>query len=226
MKQSTQTKDYAPEPIEGYFKIQQLDKDRNVIDTYEDHNKIMIDSKKVMRNAMKGMVTTTEPVIAQNIHINTFVLGTQGHDGNLLLPKTFQYDRSDLFSIEATNGKVYPITFDVNGTIIDEGYDQDLPNAKIEDSKVTIKDISEINNEAIEYTFEIPVENANDAGAAIAYTEAAMYTNQNQIIPGIGGTPGNPINVVDYGDLFAMRTFPAKIKDATTSFLITWRIIF
>ena len=221
-----QVNDKTRKPIEGYFILKQFDKNGNLIDTYEDNNKIMVDSKKVMRDAMRGLVANPEPTVQPNIHINTFVLGTQGHQDNLLVPKNFTYDEPDLFCVQALNGKAYPITFDSTGNIIDEGYDEDLPGSRVEASSVTINNASEVDNEAIEYIFKIPITNANDNGQPIAYTEAALYTNLNQIIPNLGANPGDPLTITDYGDLFAMRTFAAKIKDNATSFEITWRIIF
>jgi hypothetical protein len=219
--------DHTKKPIEGYFKIEQFDKSGNLLDSWESSNLIMIDSKKVMRNAMRGLLANPEPAINTNIHINTFVLGTDGHQNdNLLAPKNFQNDRTDLFCVENQNGKAYPITFGANGNIIDEGYDEDLPNSRNEASTVTINNLSDSGNEIIEYIFEIPSANANDSGNPIAYTEAALYTNLNQVIPNIGSNPGDPLVIQDYGDIFAMRTFPAKIKDSTTSFKISWRIIF
>ena len=220
-------KDITKKPIEGYFKIEQFDKNGKLLDTWESSNLIMLDSKKVMRNAMRGLLASPEPVINTNIHINTLVLGTAGHQqDNLLAPKNFQNDRTDLFCVEQQNGKAYPITFGAQGNIIDEGYDEDLPNSRTEASSLTINNLSDSGNEIIEYVFEIPSGNANDSGNPIAYTEAALYTNLNQVIPNLGTNPGDSLEVHDYGDIFAMRTFPAKIKDASTSFKITWQIIF
>jgi len=220
-------KDTTKKPIEGYFKIEQFDKDGKLIDSWESSNLIMLDSKKVMRNAMRGLLANPEPIVNTNIHINTLVLGTAGHQNdNLLAPKNFQNDRSDLFCVELQNGKAYPITFSAQGNILDEGYDEDLPNSRLESSTLTINNLSDSGNEIIEYVFEIPNANANDSGNPIAYTEAALHTNLNQIIPDLGVNPGDPLTITDYGDIFAMRTFPAKIKDYATSFKITWQIIF
>jgi len=227
-------KDIVKKP-KGYFKIEQF-KNGELIDTFEDNNMIMIDSKGAMRDSIQGIQKgTVNGDINTNgpIFINTFILGTQGHEiGNILEPKSFTYNRNDLFSIE-NNGQVYPITFEPTilpsapgDNITDEGYDPNLTGSRTENSNVTVTSSDELENKVITYIFEIPEGNANDGGSVIAYTEAALYTNILQDIPGLGSTPGSSLTVNDYGSIFAMRTFPAKIKDTNSSLKITWRIIF
>ena len=223
---------YFKNPIEGYFKIEQFDKYGNLIDSFEDKNMIMQSSKTIMRDAMRGE-SYTHPNLASypsQLHINTLVLGTEGHSGdNLLSPKTFDYTKTDLFSVESANGKTYPITFNPtlsSNIVLDEGYDGDLPNSRATTTEVTITKGSDSDNRYIEYTFIIPIDNANDGGGAIAYTEAALYANLNQNIPGLSNNPGDSLVINNQGTIFAMRTFPAKIKDTETSLRIIWRIIF
>jgi hypothetical protein len=229
--------DQTVKPIEGYFILEQFDKDGNLIDKFEDKNMIMLNSKITMRDGMQGMETGSidgDPSTRGYPFINTFVLGTEGHNpGNILEPRNFTYQRDHLFSVDNTNGKTYPITFDplaaqgVPGSnIIDEGYDPDLPGSKNDDSTVSIFSSTETENEAITYIFYIPVGNANDSGQAIAYTEAALYSNVGQDIPQLGLNPGDPLIINNYGTIFAMRTFPGKIKDVTSSLRITWKIVF
>jgi len=50
----------------------------------------------------------------------------------------------------------------------------------------------------------VPVENANETGV-VAYTEAALYSNE---------------------EMFSMKTFPARVKENTVKFIITWSIMF
>jgi hypothetical protein len=76
---------------------------------------------------------------------------------------------------------------------------------------------SSIENETIVYEFLIYEDSANNNGNPIAYTEAAFYSNVDQNLG---------ITDPEYGKIFSMRTFPAKIKDASTQLKITWRIIF
>jgi hypothetical protein len=205
--------DKTDNTVEGYFSIEVIKKDTGeVIDKWEESNKIMLDSKKVMRDAMMGQLGSD----GKPLRMNTFALGTRGHDTNVLVPKLFDYTMSDLFSV-SESAPIYPITFDENGDIIDEGYDPNLPNSRFVDSTVTVISETGSDTETIVFTFLIPEENANENNGPIIYSDAALYTNQNQ---DISGTP------IDYGSIFAMRTFPGKIKDPTTYFRITWRIIF
>ena len=204
-------KEKYTKPIEGIFKIEQIDENGNVIDVYESSNKIMRNSKLSMAEAMSG---TTMP--GGSIFINTLVLGTEGHGDNLLSPKNIDYTLNDLYSVQE-NKPAYPISFDAYGNIIDEGYDPNLPGTHPEQTEVRIYREHSIDNETIVYELLIPKENANNAGGPIAYTEAALYTTFNQNL--------DPLNL-HYGTIFAMRTFPAKIKDNTTELKITWRIIF
>jgi hypothetical protein len=205
--------DTYSKPIEGYFTIEVIDKNTNeVIDKYEFSNKIMRDSKVSMRKAMKGETVGSGDAIM----INTLVLGTRGHDGNLLQPKTFSYDLSDIFAI-TENQPVYPITFDRLGSIINEGYDPSMPGSGVTPTILNIYTETSSDNESIVYEFIISEDSANNNGNPIAYTEAGLYTNVDQNIG---------ITDPEYGRIFAMRTFPAKIKDASTQLKITWRIIF
>ena len=225
--------DKTKKPVEGYFKIETY-KDGVLIDTYEDNNMIMLNSKNTMRNAMAGQLTQdhADPANVVNvpIMINTFMLGTKGHVGdNILIPESFDYTKDGLFSMEPSDpGKIHPITWstDANASPSSryEGYDSTLNSGF--GSGITMNLTTDSENKIIEYIFNIPESVGNDSGNAIAYTEAALYSNLGQIIDGTAvGDPNNAV-VTNYGSIFAMRTFPAKIKDAATSFKITWRIIY
>ena len=200
----------------GYFSIE-VNKNGKVIDKYEHQNQIMFRSKEIMREAMIGNLTN----VGENIFINKFLLGNMGHEGdNILNPKNFDYTQEDLFSVEDQNGLVYPIRWDASGNIVDEGYDPDFPNTPTTDTTLTISRLFDNNNFVIEYKIVIPEENGNGPGnSAIAYTEAGMYANLTE-----NNDNTNPN--FDYGYIFAMRTFPAKVKDSNSSLTITWRIIF
>jgi hypothetical protein len=205
--------DNFTKPLEGYFTIEVINKDTNeIIDKYESPNRIMRDAKTSMRDAMKGETVGS----GEAIMINTLVIGTKGHDGNLLQPKTFSYDLSDLFSVNDSE-PVYPITFNRNGTIVNEGYDPAMPDSDGTPTLLNIYTESSTDNQTVVYEFVIYEDSANNNGNPIAYTEAGLYTNVNQNIG---------ITDPEYGKIFAMRTFPAKIKDINTQLKITWRIIF
>jgi len=208
-----ETTDTYKNPIEGHFKIEVIDKKtKEVIDSFEQKNKIMKKAKSTMQQAMMGKAAGGGNIIM----LNTFVLGTRGHEGNLLQPRTFSYELTDLFSI-TENEPIYPITFDSNSNIVDEGYDPSMPGSDGTPTRVNIYTESGTDNEAIIYEFLIYEDSANNNGNPVAYTEAGFYSNLNQ---NLGIT--DPV----YGNIFAMRTFPAKIKDSSTQIKITWRIIF
>jgi len=62
-----------------------------------------------------------------------------------------------------------------------------------------------VNTSSIEYEITLNEDDANGSGI-VGWSEAALFTSN--------------------GDIFAMRTFPAKIKDSTTKLKITWKIVF
>jgi len=226
-------------PVEGYFTIEAL-RDGEVVDTFESSNKIMISSKKIMAYTMMG--TGLEG--SANPPISTVVLGTAGYaDGNLLVPKSFDYTKTNLFSEDAgtaggitgTAGDTWPITWDpslpatIPGlantyTVIDEGYttNPNLAAPSGDASYVQVTTDTDGINYTITYTFTIHNGNANGKAAdlsdkAIAWTEAALYVHWDRNLA---------VEPKQLGEIFAMRTFPAKIKDNATSFKITWKVIF
>lgn len=78
------------EVIEGLFKIESF-KDGNLIDTYEEKNKIMTTARTAMARNMTGKFNTSSP-------INRIVLGNMGHTVDLLTPKVFEQTRLSTFS--------------------------------------------------------------------------------------------------------------------------------
>jgi len=84
--------------FKGHFKIEMLDKNRQVIDVYEDPNLIMTLARTTMSEIFTNLNTG---------FVNKFVIGTNGHIGtNLLTPKTanenFVDTRTTLFSTPIT----------------------------------------------------------------------------------------------------------------------------
>jgi len=214
--------DKTHKPVEGFFKIEQFDEQGNLIDSYEDRNMIMRDSKRDVAYLAMGAY----PDGVTDMHINTFVLGNKGNvDGDLLTPKTFSFERTNLFAQEELGGVTYPITWNPtespNGDpitasnsskkVISEG-SAELPSIT-NDSTVDVK-IED--DSTIVYEINISSANANGAGdGAIAWTEAGLFTAEG--LNNSGGISGK---------IFAMRTFPAKIKENTTNFRVTWKIVF
>jgi len=220
--------DNTKKPIEGHFILETYENGK-LVDIFEDKNMIMKNSKLSVRNAMAGDSTgTISPTEYEgNIKIATFVMGDMGHvTDNLLIPKSFTYDRNDLFSFEDALGKTYPISFRDDGTgviITDEGYDKRNWNPNNTPSTVQINKLTGTETEEIQYIFEIPETTAVPSTEVSVFTEAALYTNFDMNVIDIGGA--NP-TINSYGTIFAMRTFPAKVKTPQTAFRIIWKIIF
>lgn len=205
--------DIAQKPTEGFFKIEYLDNNENVLYTYEQKNMIMSKSKASVANSTLG----TTPQID---YINKIVLGNAGHEtSNLLVNKSFAYTRTRLFAEDRSNinDRIYPIIFDplsIAGDFSIPVTGEDETNVvKATPSTVSAKIVD---NSTIEYVFSIPEANANGTGVA-AWTEAALYTKRGEILN---------TNPIVSGNIFAMRTFPAKVKENTSVFRITWRIVF
>lgn len=75
-------KDLVPKTMEGYFKIECLDNNNNVIDVFEDHNTIM-------RSARRSMAEIFLNLSNQNKKFaNKLVLGTEGGYTSDFVPKT------------------------------------------------------------------------------------------------------------------------------------------
>jgi len=216
-------KDEVQKPTEGYFKLECFDKDNNLIDTYEHKNMIMQRSKASVANATMGEGLQLD-------YINKIVLGNKGSDnGNLLVGRDFSFTRTNLFA-ESEGGDTFTILFDPLGRagggatpIITEFAVGDVSAPGVSTINVNI-----INNSTIRYIFDISPGSGNaisDTGVK-PWTEAALYTRRDDNVDYVSGsnaTIGSPPN---NGNIFAMRTFPAKIKDATTTFRITWEIVF
>jgi len=219
--------DKMNKPTEGYFKLECLDKNGNVIDSFEDKNMIMFNSKPSVANSTIGFFPPVD-------FINKIVLGDRGHEvgtGNLLIGRDFGYQRELLFAEEEL-GNTYVIVFNPltragDGSISEIRYEAYHTGNSQKDvvlqnkAKVNAKII---NISTIEYQIEIDPSNANGANGVQPWTEAALFTKRGESSEYWDGTA--PVGTPKNGKIFAMRTFPAKIKEPTTTFRITWRIIF
>lgn len=96
--------------MEGYFKIDSI-KDGEIVDTYEEHNKIMVTARTAMARNMSGKVNATSP-------INRFILGDMGWKETILDPKEFIDTRTKLF---AESHQVYKNITDLGLTF--DGFD-------------------------------------------------------------------------------------------------------
>lgn len=198
----------------GVFSIKTFNAD-GTVDEYTEKNLIMDEARRNMAQLVGGVTT---PGDVQGMHINQFVLGTKGHNGTNILnyikvgDAGFTSARTSLFS-EATSGaKNYRIGFATTGGL-------DVTDAKatgrmysgssagaIDSVKNTVRRV--VSDRTVTYTITVPATNANSGDAAnpvVAYTEAALYAG---------------------GEIFSMKTFPARVKEDTVKFVITWSIIF
>jgi hypothetical protein len=145
--------------------------------------------------------------------IDSFRLGTEGHVGDNILDYKkvgsdgFTSVRTDLFA-EASSGEFYVIPFDGHGGTTVTDNPNGCYNSKLSDTKETCTVKRTVSDRTCTYVVTIPDASANasdPATSVIAYTEAALYA----------GT-----------DIFSMKTFPARVKEDTVKFEITWSIIF
>ena len=198
----------------GVFSIKAFNAD-GTVDEYTEKNLIMDEARRNMAQLVGGVTSTGD---TQGMHINKFVLGTKGHNGTDILnyikvgDAGFTSARASLFSEAIAGAKNYRIGFDVTG-----GLDVTDANATgrmyaggaagITDStKNTVRRV--VSDRTVTYTITVPATNANSGDTdnpVVAYTEAALYAGV---------------------EIFSMKTFPARVKEDTVKFEITWSIIF
>lgn len=217
----------------GVFSFKSLDADGKVLDEYTEKNLIMDEARTNMAQLVGG-VTTSGDVLGSSI--NKFTLGTLGHmvGENILVhhevgaidpskpttDKTFHSGRTNLFSEETSNGTYYEIPFVATGAAdVYGGVSAGSTNpattvggtlrqggASYADTGNQVR--RQVVGSTVTYTVTIPATNANSknpGSPVIAYTEAALYAG---------------------GEIFSMKTFPARVKEDTVKFEITWSIIF
>jgi hypothetical protein len=140
--------------------------------------------------------------ISGSYKINKFVLGTDGaKSGQPTVPKDetdgFISSRTSLFSEIDTNLYEYYITFTPNSNASYASI------AETDTAAGSTMLITQTNN-IIQYDIELSSLAANNT-TSVNYTEAGFYA----------------------GDvLFAMRTFPVKVKNSSTKLKITWQFVF
>lgn len=154
----------------------------------------------IMDTARTIMAERLSNIVAKTT-IDKIVIGTEGHKtGDILTPKDssdgFVSSRTQLFSEESADYN-YSIGFTVPGTTSGAG------TSIIEADSGSSMTILQAGNE-VTYAVDFATTAANDGGTA-TFTEAALYA----------GT-----------DIFSMKTFKAKVKDASVTLRIIWKIIF
>jgi hypothetical protein len=103
---------------------------------------------------------------------------------------------------------VYNVNFDLPGTNVDQVDGDDALNIVEDDtgSGSTVKVLKTTAGTSVTFNFEIvpAAGNLQDLTSSV-FTEAALYSN---------------------GRIFSMKTFKAKVKDATVSLRVTWTVTF
>ena len=157
----------VPQP-KGYFKIELLDKDGNVKDTWEKHNLVVNSSRPVLAKHMANRSATP---------VNKLVLGTKGHIGdNLMTPKTanegFTAARTNLFA-EEEGAFVYNINFTPPST--DNGQ-----AVVVEDDAGAGSTVEVVYaNNTITYKVVLAVSAGKGDTGTTPYTEAALYAGDD-----------------------------------------------
>lgn len=155
----------VPKP-RGYFKIETLDLDGNVKETFEQHNLVVNNARQVLAKHMAKRSV---------IPINKLVLGTKGHiDGNYTSPKTqtegFNGTRTQLFAQESGEF-CYNINFNPPAANGDAAVTED-------DAGAGTKVVVNYSNNTITYEITIPALAGNGSGT-VGYTEAAMFAGDD-----------------------------------------------
>lgn len=216
-------KDIAPAPkeIKGHFKIEAIDKDGKVIDTFEDHNLIVNTARMTMAKFLSGRSDVSG--------ITKFLLGTKGHiNTDVLLAKEegkdgYDETRTQLFSEESGSDYFYTVSWDFANLVdaqgspvtftgdtvsfIAEGQKRNENNLSPDAENGQIPVTITLADNSVLYQIEIPKSCANgeDGKSVVVFTEAGLKTQD---------------------DLFSIKCFVAKVKELSVSFKISWKIIF
>ena len=197
--------------LKGEFTIDVI-KDDKIIDSFTDNNLVVDGSRAILASLISG--------INNPVSINKLSLGTLGHNEDF-----------DKFTPKEVNGE-----YRVGGThikfdeTVDKLFCQEVDQTTLDytflppgnsEINVTLPGIISLNETDLEtnnssvsisctcnsviYKFEIEqgVGHGMDDSAVTAYTEAGLFSD----------------NI-----LFCIKTFPAKVKDNATKFVITWKI--
>lgn len=200
----------------GEFSLTYYDEFDNIIDTYEDKNLIVNTARKNMAELIGGFVD------GETNNINEIRLGTRGHIGNDITDNiqvgetdavlgTFDATRTQLFSEELGDNN-YHVIFDVTGAadVTDSSAEGTMYSGETAGTvDTTFNSVNRVfggdYGNIVTYSITIPTLCGNLDSGVIAYTEAALYAG---------------------GELFAMKTFPARVKEDTVKLVITWSVVF
>lgn len=192
-------------PIRGHFKLETFDKNGDIIDTFEDHNLVVLGARMHFMKLIGGAYDS-------NKIINRFVMGTQG-EVELGVPKSeedgLKPTLTDLFcgTTDSNNrGKTFEeITFNPSTdssissatNISDGSNDKSTVNVIIDETST---------EPSITYVFNITSDAFNGSGNKhMMFNEAGMFAGDT---------------------LIAIRTFKSKAKDDSVSMKVTWSLVF
>jgi len=197
--------------FQGHFSVKAFKKDGSV-EVYEDKNLIMDKARSNMAELVGGY--------SEGVAIDQFVLGNKGHNGDDILNykkvgenDEFVSTRTMLFAQDADYDSEdnpnfsYEIAFDVKSSDATTTDTAAVGRIAGSDDTQTCEVRRVVTDRTCTYTITIPdfAGNQEGEGAVMAYTEAALYAGV---------------------DIFSMKTFPARVKEDTVKFEITWAIIF
>lgn len=190
--------------VEGHFRVDCLDSNNNVIDTFEDHNMIMLQARRSMAEIFFNL--------ANNKHAHKIVLGTLGHkDGMLFKAKTdedgFVKERTHIFS-EVPNS-IYAL-----GTLFEEIYKGDV--IKVQNFKdVTKHAYYQYNGE---YAKNFVVDNVT-LGKYFTKLNNKPYTYTiNFRLPGVDMKDNESCVLADVGSDASNDSVRVNIKDTSVIF--------
>ena len=197
--------------LKGEFSIDII-KDGEVIDQFIDRNLVVDGSRAVLASLLSG--------INRPVPLNKLSLGTMGHNEafDKFTPKivggSYQVGPNNV-TFDATRPKLFCHDYEIDSldlsfnTLGNEEIQQVVPvnvslGAVDIDTSGSFVEVTCSCN-AIIYKFELEqgVGHGLGANSVTAYTEAGLFAD----------------NI-----LFAIKTFPAKVKDNATKFIITWKI--
>jgi hypothetical protein len=197
--------------IRGEFSIDSM-KDDEVIDSFEDRNLVVDGSRAIISALLAG--------INNPLQLNKLKLGTMGHDSQFdkFTPKVVDTEYqvgAEIVKFDATRTKLFcedyeEDTLDMEWlTVPNSDTNQILPLvisyglSEYETSESQVDVTVTCNSVIFQFTIERGVGHGSSENSIMTYTEAGLYADSI---------------------LFATKTFPVKVKDSATKFIITWKI--
>jgi hypothetical protein len=199
--------------LKGEFTLEAI-KDGEVVDSFNDNNLVVDGSRAVLASLISG--------INNPVPLNKLSLGFQGHDDNF-----------DQFTPKVV-GQAYGTNLSDNNGVFDESrtqlFSHDIDEDTLDLTWMLNEDSSVQQVAALNINYGTSEYETNSSTADVTVTcNSVIY--KFEIEQGVGhGSGDNSIKSYTeaglFADniLFAIKTFPAKVKDNATKFIITWKI--